>query len=156
MYSNTTTIYINGHQFLGCLELLGHVIACFGKNWMRLTKVKQRYDSTNCFRSLFWLLNDKGGVVEPQECEPEHIWFWSAVYPMWLAILLPSNLLFLWVWYATWYVLDKLCLFLNWQTNAMLVSFRFILLVVEVTCAPSAICQQSAHKYANTYVMTCI
>ncbi|KIM58276.1 hypothetical protein SCLCIDRAFT_10273 [Scleroderma citrinum Foug A] len=81
VYGDTTTTYIDGHQFLGCLELLGHVIACFGKNWMRLTKVKQRYDSTNFFRSSFWLLNDKGEVVEPQESSATTLLATTAMVP---------------------------------------------------------------------------
>lgn len=60
-------------QFLGRYEPPGRVIACFGENWSRLTKVKQTYDPTNFFRNSFWPLNERGEIVEPQEHEPEHI-----------------------------------------------------------------------------------
>ncbi|KAL4079098.1 hypothetical protein J3A83DRAFT_4356097 [Scleroderma citrinum] len=62
-------------SFLGRHEPPGRVIACFGENWPRLTKVKQTYDPTNFFRSSFWPLNEKGEIIEPEEHEPEHIRF---------------------------------------------------------------------------------
>ncbi|TFY56895.1 hypothetical protein EVJ58_g7357 [Rhodofomes roseus] len=57
-------------SFIGRHEPPSRTIACFGKNWARLTELKRKYDPGCFFKNNFWPLDKNGQPVEPLSNEP--------------------------------------------------------------------------------------
>lgn len=45
-------------------------MACYGKNWSRLTELKNKYDPNNLFKNNFWPVDKHGKSIELLDNEP--------------------------------------------------------------------------------------